>query len=400
MDQALIRQPSRRVAAQVLLGLGLLGLGSAVVAQGTLTLDMGQPGHWLDLAEQARQQGQNDAALEFLDTLQERHAPLPAGIARYVQDLREHLRQSMAQAQPTRNMHTAVAIGLAHDSNINAGLSQDNLTLTLPQGSVQLPVAPASQARSAYSARLQILHQRELQWGDTPWNWLMHAQARGLSPEAMATQQDLGNQLQTPMSIGPLKGQIGLGWSQHWRENQNQTDIKSIQWRTAPNDTGCDTQSLVQTEWRTQTQARHLDTQWTGYRYSGHCTQGLWRYDHHLQAAYESAGHAERPGGDTRHLGWGMHLTRQAPLGLSGHILRIGISQLYSTDTRGYHPLLNNNQSRTQNRSDVQLHWSAPLSVDGPWRWNVQLQSTRQDSNLELFRIRNQFLEWSISRAW
>ncbi|MGV0960305.1 MAG: hypothetical protein ACOYB1_10755 [Limnohabitans sp.] len=184
-------------------------------------------------------------------------------------------------------------------------------------------------------------------------------------------------------------------------DKRRATPSSSRETPTAPTpESHCGSHSLVQTEWRRQTQVNHLDTQWTGYRYGGYCTLGSWRYDYHLQAAYESAVQAERPGGDTRHLGWGLQLTRQAPLGLSGHGLRIGATQLYSTDTRGYHELLSNNQSRRQNRTDLQMIWSAPLRTDSPWRWSVQLQSSRQRSNLELFRIHNQSLEWSVSRAW
>lgn len=388
----------------LLLTLGWLSAGAAW-AQSAPPIGTDTPaGHWLDLAEQARQHGQNDAALEFLDTLQERHAPLPAGIAQYVENLRAELRRSPANATaPTaRETHTTVSLGLAHDSNINAGLAHDSLTLNLPQATVQLPVAPASLAHSATTARVQMLHQRALDWAGTPWTWLIHAQARALSPETAAQQQDLLMQLQTPLRAGPYSGHIGLGYSQHRRQHQTQVQVPHLHWRSAPMGQAqdCRHQTQLQTEWRQHPQAPHLDSQWTGWRQMAHCSHGLWRYDAHLQAAYESAQRDERPGGDTRHLGWGLTLSRQAPLGQNGHTLRLGLAQLYSSDTRGYHPYMSQNASRHQTRTDLQIAWSAPLSASNPWRWNLQLQNTRQNSNLELFRIHNRAMEISLSRAW
>jgi len=107
-------------------------------------LDPDFAGAWVDLALATYAAGDIAQAEEFLTILEQRFT-LPEPIAQAVAGLRGRIaagQAAVAAASRGWAWRTTVQAGGGHDSNANAGLALNDLTLTLPGGGVLLPVSP------------------------------------------------------------------------------------------------------------------------------------------------------------------------------------------------------------------------------------------------------------------
>jgi hypothetical protein len=114
-------------------------------------------GAWLDLALATYRSGDAAAALEHLEYLRSQFT-LPPALAAQVDYwyLLWQLPQDPAPATWARGWHGQVLLGYGYDSNANAGLASDQITLNLPSGSVIFDVDSAYLPRADWFGLLGV----------------------------------------------------------------------------------------------------------------------------------------------------------------------------------------------------------------------------------------------------
>lgn len=362
-------------------------------------------GAWLDLALLAGRQGQYAQAEEFLHVLDERFAPLPAPIAQAVEQLLGQLRQQIKAQNPqgslnatSRVTQNTLTMGVGRETNANAGLSLNTLTLTLPGGDTLVNIDPSSQAQAADTARVSWAHYGQQAWHQGNLTWQLQAQARQYSQSRLNNIEWLA---QASVEQASLPGRLMLGWQAIQLDQRTAYQSPILRWQyDVPLGSQCGWQQHLQSETRQYPQASHLNAQWQAYRSTWRCQNSRSRSQLHLQAATENARSPQRPGGDSHHRSWGMQHEWLRPLNQPEHSLQLRLDILHTQDASSYSPLLDNGQPRHLRKADVQITWSGPSPEKTPWRWSISLQKTTQRSNIQLFNQVNTSIETSIWRSW
>ncbi len=365
-------------------------------------------GAWLDLALLALRQKRYAQSEELALILEEKFSPLSAGIQQALATLREQLTLQLKlqsthetdqapkadQATTTR----ALALTVGYDSNANAGLHQNDITLTLPTGEATLQVDRASRAQGAAYTRAAWVQQSSHDlWGaGLIWQWQLQArQNQGLSaydsvelvPQATLVQRS-------------IPGDISLAWQAVWLHGKQVYQTPLLRWQHQEKWQKCELQNAAQAEQRQYTQMPHMNSQWLGYRLGLQCQEGPGLQKIYVQLAHENAATTARPGGNTQHRGWGF-LQDWRNIGQQDqHNLQLKIDGLQSRDSGTYNSLLDHGNPRAVRRVDWQLIWSAPVTNNPQWRWSMGMMQNIQKSNISIFNQKNKAIETSIFRRW
>jgi hypothetical protein len=384
-------------------------------------------GAWLDLAIATQAAGDAVQAEEFLTILETRFAPLPEPVAQSVAGLRQRI-QERSQAQAGQAVvegwrwRKAVQVGGGYDTNANAGLSLTDLTLTLPGGSVLLPLAPGlrpaadgyltaavaadgkrrlGEGQLEVAASLRHRNNRQLNAFDT-LELLAGAGYSGNGPAFEA----LSGVLPGPWRAGAVVQQLQLGG----HGLLNSLMFSGIHaWANR----ACAPQASVDLDFRTYPAAANLDSRTLWLNGGISCPSPWTRFGGTLgatvRAGYEDARHdfmslQGRPGDDTRH--FEATLTHQwSWAGVNGtHKLDAQLQWAGAWDTQGYSPLLGDNAARQVKRAAIGLVYGFPLQAgvadDQAWMASLALQGFRQRSNLEVFRLRGQVAQLTLQKSW
>jgi len=361
-------------------------------------------GAWIDLALLAMRQSQYAQAEEFLIALEERFTPLPPAISQTVNRMRGQIRQHIAAQIQEQNTaisnvrQNTLLLATGHETNANAGLSFNALTLNLPEGDATVNIDPSSQARKAQTLRVGLVHygQQALERGNLTWQ--IQVQTRQYTLTSLNNTELLA---QTTLEQPTLPGQITMGWQNIWLGGHTIYQTPLIRWQhDIPWAGACDWQQHIQAEARKHPRASHLNTHWQAYRATWRCQPGQQRLQLYVQAARENAANNTRPGGNSLHKQWGLQHEWINPFGLQDHSLLTRLDILHTRDSATYSPLLDNGRPRRLQRIDGLLSWTAPLPQQAPWRWSISLQKNSQHSNIPLFKQKNTALETSLWRTW
>lgn len=363
-------------------------------------------GAWLDLALLALRQSQYAQAEELVLIIEEKFKPLPPGIQQALTALRHQLAlhlQSPADApqfkpsQPAASSY-ALALTTGYDSNANAGLHQNDITLTLPTGEAILAVDSASRAQGAAYTRLAWVHQskHDLWGGGLIWQWQVQARQNW----GMSAYDSFELVPQATLVQRRLPGDISLAWQAVWLHGQQVYQTPVLRWQHQTPWAGCELQNGLQAEQRQYSLMPHMNSKWLGYKVGLQCPQANTTRKIYLQKALEKAASTTRPGGDTQHLGWGLQQEWRNIGPQNQHNLQLKIDSLQSQDTTTYSSLLDNGQPRRLQRIDWQLLASAPVRNYPQWRWVVAMMQKRQKSNISIFKMKNNELEIGIIRDW
>jgi len=394
-----------------------------------VSLDPAFAGAWLDLAIATHAAGDIVQAEEFLTILETRFAPLPESVAANVARLRSRIQeQTLAQASQAGadawRWRRVVQAGGGYDTNANAGLSLTDLTLTLPGGSVLLPLAPglrptpdryATAGFAADGSRRHGRGQIEVAAGIrarnnadlNAFNTLEVLAGAGYSGEGPLFENDsMAKWLPGPWRVGAVAQQLQVG---------NHVLLNSLMfsgvhaWAGAP----CSPQGSIDLDFRTYPAAPNLDSRTLWLTGGVACPSPWKKYGGTLSATlrlgYENARNdyeslTGRPGDDTRHLeATATHQWSWA--GPNGtHKLDAQIQWAGAWDTRGYSPLLADNAAREVKRAAVGLVYNVPLEAgiadDKGWTANLALQAFRQRSNLEVFRLKGRVAQVTVQKSW
>lgn len=363
-------------------------------------------GAWLDLALLALRQSQYAQAEELVFIIEEKFKPLPAGIQQALtalkQQLASHL-QTPADAPPFKPLPSAastyaLALTTGYDSNANAGMHQNDITLTLPTGEATLAVDSASRAQGAAYTRVAWVHQSKHDlWGrGLIWQWQVQARQNW----GMSAYDSFELVPQATLVQRRVPGDISLAWQAVWLHGQQVYQTPVLRWQHQNPWGGCELQNGLQAEQRQYSLMPHMNSRWLGYKVGLQCPQANTTRKIYLQKAQEKAASTTRPGGDSRHLGWGLQQEWRNIGPQNQHNLQLKIDGLQSQDTATYSSLLDNGHPRRVQRIDWQLLGSAPVRNYPQWRWSVAVMQKQQKSNISIFKTKNSELEVGISRDW
>jgi hypothetical protein len=222
-------------------GATLLALGKpdeAVEAlERALLQDPDLPGAQLDLALALAAQGDSASAVAFLRSLRQR-ADLPIAIGTAIDRqlggllVPDLLQRGLALTADWQSRWQFSALGGA-DSNLNNAPAASEITLTLPQGNVTLPLAPSSQPRQGAAvlgvAQWQGLKAR----GESLWVLQAELRARQTSQADTSYQQgDLAaSWLQAPAAPTQWVGRLATGYLRYGGAGLLQATRTSVQYQ-------------------------------------------------------------------------------------------------------------------------------------------------------------------------
>lgn len=381
-----------------------------------LLLDPDLPGAQLDYAQALAALGDTATARELIGLLGQRS------------DLPAPLRELMLQHQPppdaadasSRYTRVLLSTALGYDSNLNNAPAASQLTLTFPEGSVQLPLESEFRARAggAMLASAQVQHIRTFGGQAVVLSADLRGRATAESSRTGYLHTDFAAQwLQAPDAAAQWMARVAWGRLEFGRQHWLTTQRASLQrqWRLplpeqvagAMPASSCRAALGVELENRQYPVSPELNGRYMGGSASLFCapaTQSApaaalaveaagwasgWSVAHYglqLRWGQEHAQHDLRPGGRYDRLE--LILGGEARLGR----MRLGADYSWTRqdDSEGYSVLFDNSLRRNTLRHGLRLTLSRPLS-NPAWRGAmafVSLEASRQQSNIAAFAVR------------
>jgi hypothetical protein len=365
-------------------------------------------GAWLDLALVWAHQGRWVEAQELLAATRTRFAPLPPAMRFVIQGLEVQIQQRhpvperrQAAAPAEASAHRLVGLAWGHDSNANAGLHTDQLTLTLPAGPSVLTLSPDERQVGANFLRLSAQHQQSQQWPGLRLAWQAQAQWRHHATRSALDSQEYAGQLDLQPAQWPGVWSVILAGRS--RGGASDELSAALQWQTAPlaHAQGCQWRQRLRLEAKHHDADADQDAQWWGYRLSRWCVDGARRSEIYAQYAQEDANAEGHLGGDSRQhtigVKWSGRLTwRNTPIRWFG-----GLEYGLWRDRRSYSPLLAHGAKRSVRPRSWYLAVSTPMPWgDGAWQLGASLSGARARSNLAIADLRRHTAEISLWRSW
>lgn len=377
-------------------------------------------GAWLDLALATYASGDLVQAEELLDTLQARFV-VPAALQEVIFALRQQIAARLAPpaADAIWRWQRQLTAAAGYDTNANAGLAHGELTLTLPGGALELPVASEVRARADEYAQagMSLAGSRRYDRGTLELNASLQAR-RNASVRDFDTAELRAGAAWTsgePLPAHGLWGALPGPWQVRGDFVQLRLDGRVLS-STATLGFGhrwvhhrCHTQWDVDLERRSYPVARNLDATyvWLGGALS--CPGGLGaaarEFTVQLRAAKAFARHGSgseqaRPGGDSRH--WELTAVQEwawpGPTGVQALQLLAQWENVHDSD--GYSPLLSHDARRRINRGTLGVKWSLPLAPAANWHVVFAVQQFHQDANLTAFDLRGRIAQVGLEHSW
>lgn len=344
-----------------------------------LLLEPDHPGTQLDYAQTLLTLGDTQSAQHLLQQLQAR-PDLPAHLQPLLQQQLAQL-QAQQQAGPWAQRLTASGAVVA-DSNLNNAPASNSLTLTLPQGNVNMPLANSYQRQGGVAQQLQA------QWVALrpvgPQLWVLQAEARQRHHAQAAhryTHADASaTWLQAPDAPQQWLARASAS-TLYWGGQHLYRSLRGgvqHQWQLPGS---CRWALGADWEGRQYPHATSLNGQYSGLNTSWHCQTPGQQWQVQLRAGQDVGNQATRPGGHYQQqelrLAWQKRWGQQQ--------LVADYQLALQQDSTGYSPLLQANAPRQQQRHALGLEWSAPVAAGSAWQWYTSLEVSRQHSNLGPF---------------
>ena len=339
-------------------------------------------GAWLDLALAAYRSGETESALEHLAYIRQQF-PLTPAIARQIDAWRQAWQTPQA-APVTSAQHWQGEIQLdaGYNSNANAGIDRDQITLSIPGGTAVLPIDPAYRPRSDRYTQISINAWRQWQLPQGVLYPLLQFRARN--------QQQVNDYDQLDLQAGLVYQSIPDA------EGRSLQITGLVQYAQLGGAALNNTQRLIAQRLHTRDNCRLAwggELEWRQYRQIPLDGRLVWldlglactmtpqtQTSATLRQGHETATQTQRPGGGNRQT----ELTLQASHQLThGPLLEARWQYTRLHDQEGYSPLLSDNQPRQYQRNQLSLALRQAINQDWSARLGVELQ--RQTSNLPLF---------------
>lgn len=354
-------------------------------------------GAWLDLALATYRSGETESALEHLAYIRQQF-PLTPAIARQIDAWQQTWQTPQAApATPAQTWQGEIQLDAGYNSNVNAGIDRDQLTLSIPGGSAILPLDPAYRPRSDRYTQISINTWR--QWA-TPRGSLyplLQFRARNQQQVNDYDQLDLqaGLVYQTIPDAAGRSLQI-TGLVQHTQLGgaalNNTQRLIAQRLHTRDN---CRLAWGGELEWRQYPQIP-LDGRIIWLDLGLACTiTPQTQTSATLRQGFDTATQNQRPGGNNRQTELTLQASHQHP---NGPLLEARWQYTRLHDQEGYSPLLADNQPRQYQRNQLTLALRQAITPDWSARLGIELQ--HQTSNLPLFTQDARQLSLGLSRIF
>lgn len=376
--QCLHNAPYYRGLAQAWLAMGNTAPALEALER-ALLLEPDHPGTQLDYAQTLLAVGDVASARPLLGQLQTR-ADVPA----HLQPL---LQQQLAQLNAAQNagpwvQRLTVSAAVVADSNLNNAPANNTLTLTLPQGNINLALASGYQRQAGVGQLLQAQWVALQPVGAQMWVWQADVRQRHHAlPAHRYTQANASaTWLQAPDAPRQWLAQAHAS-TLYWGGQHLHQSLRGglqHQWQFTA---GCHGALGGELEGREYPFSPSLNGVYRGLNAQWVCQMPTQRWQLQLRAGQDQAEQNTRAGGHYRqqelHLSWQKHWGPQQ--------LVLAYQLAWQQDGTGYSPLLQANAPRQQQRQALGLEWAAPLAAGSAWQWYASLEWSRQRSNLGLF---------------
>lgn len=280
-----------------------------------------------------------------------------------------------------------------YDDNLNRATQTRRLTLTLPDGPLELPLAASARAQAGgyLGAEIDAQAQRPLVHGQA-----LALYARLATRAAAADNDDASVDLAAEVDLpGAATGisRLGVGWGQYQRAAETLQRYQRLAWRLPVAPEACGHQPGVDFDTRWHPQRAPLDYYLLQGSYAFVCN--------HADAAYVQASlgrefsRNDRPGGDA----WRILLRAQGslPLGRAGR-LEAYAQYLGRREDRPYSPLLGHGARLRLDNLYLRLTAQKPLRHH--WHGQVSLEYERQTASLAPFELERRALGLALVRQW
>lgn len=375
----------------------LLDLGRTAEAaehlERALLLDPRLAGARIDYADALAALGDLDAARELARGLL-RLPELPAGARRHLEARLRHWTEIVPSVATPWRRRIELAALLGWERNLNGGPAADTLLLTLPEGSIALPIAASERPRAGTAVQTSAEVQALRPLGDD-WSLFLRGQLRQRDAAGGDSDYLVGhidayllhqrNNQETSLQLARLDQRFGD------RHLLAETRLAAQhQWLEAP----CRPRVGVDAARRDYPATPQLGGTQLGLRIGLMCVQGAWRTDLDLRAATDSPLRAARPGGTQDWLELQGSAVWQGPRYRAEASASLGQVR----DREGYSPLLDNGETRTILRQSVRVEFARPFAP----RWEAVLAAEhfRQRANLALFELNNHGLYFGVRHRY
>jgi hypothetical protein len=278
---------------------------------------------------------------------------------------------------------------LGYETNLDHSPRLAEITLTVPEGPIDLPLLNPLTPRRGAAALTELSWQvaRSPEAGRI-WRAGVNVGARAATAQSKTDWHHVQFAGSGSQQWGPWRGQLEL--SSTWiggplNEPYRLLRVSATGERDA---LGCTLRLAAETEAHTQQVTSSSDGRTVGVLWSSLCPLAFarnWAWGAAVRASVDQPVDANRPGGTQRQWSIGTRL-----LGNVGAGVRIDLSARVSRvqDDEGYSALLESNAARRLSQSQVSLELTRPLNLS--W-WPgaealLQWQAVRQASNLSVFR--------------
>lgn len=340
--------------------------------------DLGQPGALQEISDQLRNRADMPAALRARLYPTERQSTFALPFVRLGHALRK---EWSAQAE--------ISLLTGHEGNLDRSPNLSELTLTLPDGPLTLPVEsqPRSGAASTVAAAL------EAAYSPRPSTYFRSGVVVGARSASSRHASDW-HQWQWATSAAYASN----GWRTHLDFSMAGVGgplgepyvLRRLSAGFESRLGDCRARVSAEIEHRAQARTASLNSTTEAWQGLVQCPSDLlkdWSWQVDVRQGRDRPDTDQRPGGEQRTHSAGVRLV--GPLARLIHLDLTWRSQ-WARDTQGYNPLLKDNATRQVQLNQITLELSSPVfqrldhRVDAVLRW----QGARQSSNLPIFRYR------------
>lgn len=340
---------------------------------------------------------------------------------------------------PQQTTALSAALTQGYDSNLQGASRLSALTLTLPDQSITLPIAPDQQPRAGavLQAELRASHHRRMAGGGR-WSLQGALQQRHTPalPDLSSTQAELQldytaapiwqassaieNVAKNPSATSATSVLPGATWAPwltiglaglhtpggtRYGGRSLSLGLERARSATRSGEGDCTGRWAIDTQQRSLRHNPTLSSHYLGTSLQWQCTYAgasrQWLTA--LRAGRDRARDPGRPGGDQAQAGLRLGLLAPAPA-LPGLALGgaprwlLDADYTYSRDARGYSPLLEEGRVRHSHRLTLRLEWQQPIAAG--LQFVLGVESVTQNASLPLFRVRSHGLWLGMRGQW
>lgn len=403
---------------------GCMGHAPFLAALGALWLEEGEPAQallWIErslLLEPQQLGAQADYALalaalgdtsardELAARWRQRVDIPPALRERLALKLVNRAPLDSAEPQPVRQqwlVYRELMLVRGHETNLDHSPRLSEITLTLPDGSIELPlfepIVPRRGAATVVDLSLQLARLTQTGW---IWQTGLLASARHAESQRDTDWHHVQWSGSVSRRWGPWRGQAQISTTAVTGASDERYRLARGALTVEREAQGCTQRLAIEYEARNHEITPRTNGRTQGLLLGNQCALPAaadWSWGLAVRAAVDSPTDSERPGGTQRQVSAGLRLAGALPASFR---LEAAFRRTRVLDAEGYSPLLAGGARRLIEQNSISLELSRPLraGAGNGAEWVLQAQRTVQQSNLSIFAYQGTTLYGGLRLRW